>query len=305
MIEVLEFSRAPSVARTAVRGSLHRRPRGTAVLPPRVAVVPALGQDLDQLARYNRLCGFTLRDAVPSTWLHVLTFGLQTALMAQADFPFPVIGLVHTANTMTLHRPVHHTEALRVEVRAGQLRPHRRGATFAIVGEMSCGSEVVWTGVSTYLARGRTAREPSADGTTGVGEGIQLDDPTPTHRAQTWRLPADLGRRYAAVSGDVNPIHLHPLAARAFGFRSAIMHGMWTLARSLAALEGRAGPAHRLDARFTSPVPLPSTVHFAARSQAQDIRFAVLGADPGGPRPGRSPARGQSAVHLEGRLVRL
>ena len=49
----------------------------------------------------------------------------------------------------------------------------------------------------------------------------------------------DIGRRYGAVSGDRNPIHLYPLTARLFGFRRAIAHGMWTKARCLAALEGR------------------------------------------------------------------
>lgn len=33
-----------------------------------------------------------------------------------------------------------------------------------------------------------------------------------------WRVSADVGRRYATVSGDVNPIHLSALAARALGF---------------------------------------------------------------------------------------
>ena len=54
-----------------------------------------------------------------------------------------------------------------------------------------------------------------------------------------WRLPADLGRRYAAVSGDHNPIHLYPLTAKAFGFPRQIAHGMWTKARCVAAMENR------------------------------------------------------------------
>ena len=38
------------------------------------------------------------------------------------------------------------------------------------------------------------------------------------------------------MSGDVNPIHLHALTARAMGFPRAIAHGMWTYARTLAPL---------------------------------------------------------------------
>ena len=68
--------------------------------------------------------------------------------------------------------------------------------------------------------------------------------------APQWRLPGDLGRRYAAVSGDHNPIHLHALTAKPFGFPRAIAHGMWTKARCLAALE-------RLPDAFTVDVTLP------------------------------------------------
>ena len=39
-----------------------------------------------------------------------------------------------------------------------------------------------------------------------------------------WRLSGDLGRRYAAVSGDHNPIHLYPLTAKALGFPRQIAH---------------------------------------------------------------------------------
>ena len=55
-------------------------------------------------------------------------------------------------------------------------------------------------------------------------------------REARWQLPAQLGRDYAKASGDFNPIHLHALSAKAFGFPRAIAHGMWTLGRTLAAL---------------------------------------------------------------------
>ena len=61
---------------------------------------------------------------------------------------------------------------------------------------------------------------------------------------QRWRLAPDLGRRYAAVSGDFNPIHLSPATSRLFGFRRPIIHGMWTHARALAGL-GRVPDAYR------------------------------------------------------------
>ena len=41
------------------------------------------------------------------------------------------------------------------------------------------------------------------------------------------------------MSGDHNPIHLHPLTAKALGYPRQLAHGMWSLARCVAALENR------------------------------------------------------------------
>jgi acyl dehydratase len=95
----------------------------------------------------------------------------------------------------------------------------------------------------------------------------------------TWRLPGDLGRRYAAVSGDHNPIHLYPLTAKAFGFRRQIAHGMWTKARAVAALENRLPDAVTVSVGFKKPVFLPGTVGFGARATEGGIAFSVADRD--------------------------
>ncbi|SCD77380.1 MaoC like domain-containing protein, partial [Streptomyces sp. DpondAA-D4] len=114
-----------------------------------------------------------------------------------------------------------------------------------------------------------------------------------------WRLPGDLGRRYGAVSGDRNPIHLHPLTARLFGFPRHLAHGMWTVARCLAEAETGAGPGtgtgtrpgtgtgagtgtetgaknrariRSVRAEFKAPVLLPATVTYAAAGDAFLLR---------------------------------
>jgi acyl dehydratase len=94
-------------------------------------------------------------------------------------------------------------------------------------------------------------------------------------------VPGDIGRRYAAVSGDRNPIHLHPLTARAFGFPRAIAHGMWLKARTLATIESRLPDAFSVDVTFKTPVLLPSTVSLVAAHHDDgwllDVRNAKSG----------------------------
>jgi acyl dehydratase len=91
----------------------------------------------------------------------------------------------------------------------------------------------------------------------------------------TWKLRGDLGRRYASVSGDVNPIHMHPLSAKLFGFPSVIAHGMWTKAHCLAALEGRLPDAFTVAVSFRRPILLPATVAFAQAASDGGLRFSV------------------------------
>ena len=62
------------------------------------------------------------------------------------------------------------------------------------------------------------------------------------------------------MSGDINPIHMHPLSARLFGFPKPIAHGMWLKARCLAALEGQLPDALHGRRAFKLPLLLPAKV---------------------------------------------
>jgi acyl dehydratase len=242
-----------------------------AALPGRGDMLPAdllereVTVDPVALARYAHVCGFTLRDELPPTYPHVLAFGLHMELLAKA--PFSAVGVVHIANRIVQHRPIRLGETLSLNASVTGFKPHRRGRTFDFVSEAYAGGELVWEGVATNLKRG--------SGDDSIRDVREFNAPPVTAH---WRLPDDLGRRYAAVSGDHNPIHMHALTAKAFGFPRAIAHGMWTKARCLAAL--RLPDAFTVDVRFKKPILLPSKVTFGEA----DDRFAVHG-------------------HLEGELI--
>ncbi|MFT4264213.1 MAG: MaoC/PaaZ C-terminal domain-containing protein [Nocardioides sp.] len=206
---------------------------------------------------YADVCHFHAsgsRDTVPLPWPHLLAFDLHMAMMSDRSFPVAAMGMVHLENSITQHRPIGIGETLEVGAAVGPGLAHPKGTKFELVSTVTSGGELVWEEVSTYLRLGR--------GDTTAPWGLQL--PEVTERGTGWRLPADLGRRYGAVSGDINPIHLYPLTAKALGFPRQIAHGMWTLARSVAALENRLPDAVRVDVAFRKPAFLPSTVTFGA-----------------------------------------
>jgi acyl dehydratase len=225
-------------------------------LPSLAPSAEGVEADRSQLAAYDRVCGFRLRDELPSTYLHVLAFPLALRLLVDRAFPFSALGLVHVRNRIVQHRPVRLGEALDLAVHADRLAEHPKGQTVDVVGRAHVGDELVWEEVSTYLAKGRGNAAAAAD---DDGPEVPADLP---ERAR-WDVPGDIGRRYAAVSGDRNPIHLHPLTAKAFGLKGPIAHGMWVKARCLAALEDVLPAAYTVDVRFKAPLFVPGKVVFA------------------------------------------
>lgn len=234
-----------------------------------VAVDPA------HVAAYAEVCGFPRKDTLPVPYLHMLAFPLHMALLTDREFPFPAMGMVHVENTITQHRATTAREQYDVTVSATNLRPHTKGQVFDMLTEISVDGEVVWDEVSTYLRRGHG--DDAAPG--------GLDIPVVTDGGVEWRLPGDLGRRYASVSGDRNPIHLYGITAKAFGFPRQIAHGMWSKARSIAAVENRLPDAVRVEVAFKTPVLLPATVRFASTPAVDDrgLAFSLVNPKNGAP----------------------
>jgi acyl dehydratase len=262
------LTRAPHLPALFARAALTARGRGGDLPDTRLAR-EGMTVDRARLADYDRVCRFPLADTLPVPFPHVLAFPLQVALMTDRSFPLALPGLVHVRNVIEQLRPIAATEPLDLEVWAERFATHRSGATVDLCSSVATGGDPVWLGRSTYLARSVHAPEgaPTADVDVLVGA---LDRTT----AQ-WRVPADAGRRYAQISGDVNPIHLSGLTARVFGFRRAIAHGMWVQARALAALSGRLPDAVTVDVAFRKPLFLPSTVTLATAAIGAGWDFAV------------------------------
>ncbi|HEX5307490.1 MAG TPA: MaoC/PaaZ C-terminal domain-containing protein [Solirubrobacteraceae bacterium] len=261
-------------------------PGGSDEIPDIELTLAASRLEPDRVAAYAKVCGFSLRDTLPTTYPHVLAFPLHMAVMADGHFPFGAVGLVHVENRIVQHRPIALGEEMALRVRSGKLRPHASGRAFSLTTEVVLAGAPVWEETSTFLRRGGGAGDRAegpaehADGSAerAEGTGERADgagvEPEPMPTAE-WRLPGDLGRRYAAVSGDRNPIHMHALSAKAFGFPRAIAHGMWTKARCLAALESRLPDAFAVQVRFRKPILLPASVDFMEAEREGTTHFAV------------------------------
>lgn len=239
---------------------------------------PGVRIDTDHVAAYAAVCGFETRETLPLTYPHMLAFGLHMGIMTDASFPYPAIGTVHLRNAISQHRPIAPTETLDVTAIATNLRAHAKGKAFDLVTTVTSDEETVWESTSTYLRIGKGDKEAPAEGTPF--------DVVPSNGVQ-WKLAGNLGRRYAAVSGDHNPIHLYPLTAKAFGFPRQIAHGMWSKARCVAAIATRLPDEVTVEVEFKKPILLPGTVAFGSRvvddGPTKGIDFSLTNPKSGAP----------------------
>jgi acyl dehydratase len=251
------------------RAALKRKISGTSM--PDLGLRCRVSVDPKAVAAYRKVCGFADSPMLPATYPHILAFGVQMQLLTDKAFPFPLLGLIHLSNRIRVHRPLGGVGELWIGVHAQNLKPHAKGATFDLITTVEDALGLLWEGESRMLCRGVKLSGPAED--------EPLPTPAQVSELTRWNAPSDIGRRYARVSGDYNPIHLSALTARLFGFPQAIAHGLWNKARSLAAL-GEHLPAANIElfVEFRKPVRLPSEVHLSASAAGSSGEWVLNGA---------------------------
>lgn len=285
-MRVQDLSQVPSLGSLYLRGAgrsvtaqVPGAARPAADLPAVAYRVRGIRADAEQLRKYEQLVGERATNWLPAGFVHVLAFPVATAVMVRADFPAPLLGMVHLANAVSVLQPIPVAAELEVTAWTQGLRPHRRGAQLDVVAQVRIvtadqAGDVVWRGVSTYLAKGAFLAGPPEDSATPERPATAQESPAAPH--VLWTLPADVGRAYGAVSGDRNPIHMSGLSAKAFGFPRAIAHGMYTAARALADAGPSRGETYDWTVAFAKPVLLPSKVALTFTADANDDGGRVM-----------------------------
>lgn len=252
-----------------IQGLIFKKPKGEKVLPQVEYVVDSFKVDQKHLKAYNQVCGFKNNGYIPAIYLAVLSQSLQMHMMTQEAFPFAILGLVHIRNQVKQNRKVGVNEQLTLSCKFGELKPHDKGVQFDFITTAKVGNEVVVEALTTYLARQKTAA--------GSAAAKAPESAAPEYKAAAeWDVSENTGRRYALTSGDFNLIHIHAVTAKAFGFKQAIAHGMWSKAKALSNLS--LPDAYEADVWFKLPMYLPSKVEFLTAQQGKDTEFLIRNA---------------------------
>lgn len=267
----------PDMAAVALKAftTMTRRPGRNPAIPALNVGLPATAVDVVALRKYREVCGFREYGYLPMTFPQVMAWPLQLHLLVQPEFPLPLLGLVHLRNQIRQYRPMSADNVYSVHVGLGECRTGSKGLEFDLVTRyFDPAGRPVWESVATTLHREK--------GGSGGARRSALEDVSIPMEQTSFDVPADIGRRYAGVSGDWNPIHLYAFSARLFGFPRAVAHGMWSLAQSCARLEEKlAAPPRELFAQFKQPLFLPGRVTLSHSGNTESIEFRLTGHDGG------------------------
>jgi hypothetical protein len=235
-------------------------------LPGLSAQVNNLIINPEHLKAYKRVCEFDAEGNLPATYLHMLAFPLVLKILIQQDFPLKAMGQVHLRNEISVLAAFHSKQPINMTAGVGGSVLTSRGLEWDIDLVATVDNQLVWTSKSTFLHRCKTA----------IAKG-RIKAVAGKGGSENWSIPADIGRRYARVSGDYNPIHLADMTAKLFGFKRAIAHGMWSKARCLAALEQRLPEAgYSVAVNFNRPLFLPSQALFFTHELNGKQQFSLF-----------------------------
>lgn len=284
----IQLMRTPSILSLYRQALLAKGSKTSSpTLPNTKITLRDIKADLSKTKQYSKVCEFQSGDnKLPITFPHILAFPLHLKLMLLKGFPFALMGMVHIRNEITQHRAIKTHETMDVRCYFSNMRKTDKGYEVDITTEVYITGACVWESISTNLVRKKTDIEAVAKKTE---DDLNKDEMT----KELWNLPSNLGRSYARISGDSNPIHLFRLSAKLFGFKGHIAHGMWTKARVAAALYNQLdSEACKITVDFKLPIFLPTTIQLNYTTEHNKIDFEV---------------REESGIkpHLKGNIVAL
>lgn len=216
-------------------------------LPPMSISIPDFRFEPRLLKKYNRYCGFNSATEIPLCYPFVATQTVQLRMLTDPRMPITPLGMIHVGVSFEQQQPLALDKTYRFELAVSDQSLGERGLEFELKGSFFDGDNEVASYRSQCFikmegpkANGRPTREKRVN-----REWQQLSDLT---------LDESQARGYAVLSGDYNPIHLHSLLSKPFGFKQPIAHGMYMVAKVLASSPE---PLNRAAFQFKRPATLP------------------------------------------------
>lgn len=232
--------------------------------------------DPKHVNQFADVCSFTENTKdLPLPYPHILAAPLHYAILNNKAFPLKLLGLVHVKNSITQYRPIGLQEVMDIECFIEGFDESPIGQIFHLQTRITIDNKLVWQETCSFLARKKSKNKKPK-----TKKQHQQDESQASAQITSWEVPANMGRRFAKVSGDVNPIHLADLTAKLFGFKKAIVHGVWSMSRTMAELESKLSTEEKqttleFNVEFKLPVFLPTWVSLQTQEKSQGLSFSM------------------------------
>ena len=244
------------------------------------AQINNISADPQHVNQFADVCNFTTDSStLPLPYPHILAAPLHYALLNHKAFPVKLLGLVHVKNSITQHRPIALQEIMDIECFIEGFDDTPKGQIFHMQTRVSIENELVWEETCSFIAR-KKSKKKSESAKKPSKKHNSDSDSLASSQITSWEIPSNMGRRFAKVSGDVNPIHLSDLTAKLFGFKKAIIHGVWSMSRTMAELESKLSSdalnnSLEFNVEFKLPVFLPTWVSLQTQEISQGLSFSM------------------------------
>ena len=222
--------------------------------------------------------------ALPPIYSAVWETSFYLDILRVSGFPLPEGGLIHVGGERIFLRDARTSDTFDFVVRVTEIATVSSGRRLTLATQL-------WTSAGHLCMEGRTfllLREAPTGPRIRSPEVVRAPSAPEWERVASWDLSATHGLRYAAVSGDFNPIHLTRRTAKLYRFDGPILHGFCCEGMVAHALiEHRLGGVpealRRLSIEFRRAVRLPCRAELlvAWREDGGGGWFRLMNADRG------------------------
>lgn len=232
--------------------------------------------DTRELNEYLQTLSLEKHDYLPILYPHVMAGSMHMNMLSHKSFPIRLLGSVHLKNRIVQHKAIADDAIMEIRSEIGAYRLVEKGVEFDFTTDAYVHGEKVWEEISTYFQAGKFGgkENPSSE------KSFELESLNQPQESGSWHVPNNRGKKYAKITGDYNPIHMSPIAAKLFGFKRDIAHGFGVLAEAIeysSAIEQAGGieKSLQVDVVFKGPVFLDSDVSIKQNKEQDQNRFDV------------------------------
>lgn len=207
------------------------------------------------------------------SYYSILVGKLQLFALSHSKFPLPILGAVHMSNEFELFCSLDENNSFDIDLKIKGFSLHKAGVLFNIESTITQNNKQIWRCISTFLSIMKLPKSLHAE------LKKTLSNASPTSKKSLTetmiksfgceqdfteiKFPSNMGKKFASICGDYNPIHTNRILAKLFGFRSCIAHGICAFTKCLTQVSGHHVPNHfplRASVYFISPIFIPNSV---------------------------------------------